>query len=440
VLLITIDTLRADHLHCYGQPLPTSPNIDAFAARSAVFDRAIAASGYTGPAHASIMTSHYPRRQSMAFGNGSIKQSGAETLADAFQRAGYATAAFVSNRALSPNIGLDQGFAVYDADLPSAEPNRPQVFQRLAPQTLGRALAWLAQARSGPVFLWVHFQDPHGPYTPPPPYRDAFHPPPRADEGELPVLADNGGRGGIPAYQLVDGPRRLSDYEGRYDGEIAFMDRSVGQLLAAVERHRPTIIALTADHGESFGENGFYFAHGHSAAPDLSHIPLIINAPDIPAGRRADLVSQVDLMPTLLQLAGVPRPPGLEGLALGALLRERAAVPPRAVFCDVGYEVGVYGPDRFLLAATSEERNWALAERYQSGRAARSDTIAGAEQLSLRQTFAWSGGPTWSVTAPDAQLATQLAAYLVGREAAGAPLSLPPADRERLRALGYAAP
>ena len=327
VLLVTIDTLRADHLHCYGQALPTSPNIDAFAARSVVFERAVAASGYTAPAHAAILTSRYPRQQSLGFGNGSIQQRGVETLADAFQRAGYATAAFVSNRVLAATTGLDQGFEVYDADLPDAEPNRPDVFQRLAPQTVERALAWLAQARSKPFFLWVHFQDPHGPYTPPEPYLDAFHLPPVAGEAELPVLDDNEGRGGIPAYQLVAGARHVSDYEARYAGEIAFMDQSVGQLLAAVERYQPTIVAVTADHGESFGENGFYFAHGHSAAPDLSHVPLILNAPDLRVERRADLVSQVDIMPTLLQLAGVARPPGVEGIALGPLLRDRGAAP-----------------------------------------------------------------------------------------------------------------
>jgi arylsulfatase len=440
VLLVTIDTLRADHLHCYGDPRPTSPNIDAFAARSVVFERAIAASGYTGPAHASIMTSRYPRQQSMAFGNGTIQQRDAETLAEAFQRAGYATAAFVSNRVLAASSGLEQGFDVYDADLPETEPNRPDVFQRLAPQTLERALAWLRQARSKPFFLWVHFQDPHGPYTPPEPYLDAFHLAPVAGEAELPVLADNGGRNGIPAYQLIAGARRISDYESRYAGEIAFMDHSVGQLIAAVERERPAIVAVMADHGESFGENGFYFAHGHSAAPDLSHVPLLLHAPNLRAEHRAELVSQVDVMPTLLQLAGVPRPAGLEGIALGPLLRNRVALPTRAVFCDIGYEVAAYGSQGFLLASTGEERTWSLEEFYQSGRAAQQQAIAGAPQLTVGQTFLWNGGETWSIADADAQLATQLAAYLNDGSVVGSPVSLSPAERERLRALGYGAP
>ncbi len=439
VLLITIDTLRADHLHCYGQPLPTSPRIDAFAARSVVFERAIAASGYTGPAHSSIMTSRYPRRQSMGFSNGMLVLGGVETLAEAFRKGGYDTAAFVSNGVLAARTGLDQGFEVYNDELPTVERNRPNVFERLAPQTVERALPWLGRPRTKPFFLWVHFQDPHGPYTPPASYRDQFHVPAVAGEPELRVLDDNSGQGGIPPYQLVDGSRRASDYRSRYAGEIAYMDQSVGELLAAVERHRPTIVALTADHGESFGENGFYFAHGHSAAPDLSHVPLIVNAPGLHPERRADPVSHVDVMPTLLELAGRPVPAGVEGIALGPILRARVPAPARAVFCDIGYEVGTYGVDAFLLAATPEQKSGTLEDFYQSGRADRERATAGPQGLTVTQTFRWNGGPTWSARDPDPQLANRLASYLVGSNVVGEPVPLSPADRERLRSLGYGA-
>ena len=437
VLLITVDTLRADHLHCYGQPLPTSRNIDAFAARSVVFERAIAASGYTGPAHSSIMTSRYPRRQSMGFSNGMLTLTGVETLAEVFRQAGYDTAAFVSNPVLAAGSGLNLGFEVYDDELPDVERNRPNVFERRAPETLERALAWLARPRAKPFFLWVHFQDPHGPYTPPPPYRDQFAAAVDAGEPELRALEDDSGQGGIPAYQVVEGSRRVSDYRSRYAGEIAYMDESVGKLLAAVERYQPSIVAVTADHGESFGENGFYFAHGHSAAPDLSHVPLIINAPGLRAERRVDPVGHVDVMPTLLELAGLPRPAGIEGIALGPLLRAHVPVPARAVFCDIGYEVGVYGADAFLLAATPQPKSWTLELFYQEGRADREGAIAGPEGLKVRQTFGWDGGPTWSARDPDPQLASRLVLYLVGSNVAGAPVQLSPSDRERLRSLGY---
>jgi arylsulfatase len=438
VLLITVDTLRADHLHCYGQPLPTSPNIDALAARSMVFERAIAASGYTGPSHSSIMTGRYPRRQSMGLSNGMLALDDVQTLAGVLRQRGYDTAAFVSNVVLAARSGLNRGFDVYDDQLPDPEPNRRNVFERRAPQTVKRALDWLERARAKPFFLWVHFQDPHGPYTPPAPYRDAFHVASVDGDPELPVLDDNGGQGGIPPYQLVDGPRRVSDYRSRYAGEIAYTDQSLGELLTAVERHGPTIVVVTADHGESFGENGFYFAHGHSAAPDLSHVPLLVSAPGVPAARRADPVSHVDVMPTVLELAGVPVPAGVEGIALGPTLRARAPLPERAVFCDVGYEVAAYGPDAFLLAAIPARKSWALELFYQSGRADREHAIAGAEALTVTQTFHWDAGPIWSPSDPDPNLATALASYLAAGHVVGDPVALNPADRERLRALGYA--
>jgi len=440
VLLITVDTLRADHLHCYGQSLPTSPNIDALAARSVVFERAIAASGYTGPAHSSIMTSKYPRRQSTAFSNGLLTLAGVETLADVLRQSGYDTAAFVSNGVLAAGSGLNHGFDVYDDELPTVERNRFNVFERLAPQTAARALAWLERPRTKPFFLWVHFQDPHGPYTPPEPYRDRFRVPVVAGEPELRVLDDDGGQGGIPAYQLVDGARQVSDYRSRYAGEIAYMDQSVGDLLAALERYGPTIVALTADHGESFGENGFYFAHGHSAAPDLSHVPLMINAPGLRAERRADPVSHVDVMPTLLELTGRPVPEDLDGIALGPILRAHVAVPARAVFCDIGYEVAAYGVDDFLVAAIAEQKSWTLEVFYQEGHAAREHAIAGAEGLTVMQTFNWDGGPTWTARDPAPDLAARLASYLEGSSSViGDPVPLSPADRERLRSLGYGA-
>jgi len=439
VLLITVDTLRADHLHCYGQSMPTSPNIDALAARGVLFERAIAASGYTGPAHSSIMTGRYPRRNSNGFSNGLLALDGVETLAEAFRQAGYDTAAFVSNGVLAARSGLNHGFAVYDDELPDPEPNRA-VSERVAPQTLERALAWLARPRTQPFFLWVHFQDPHGPYTPPPPYRDRFRVPAAGGEPELRVLDDDSGQGGIPRYQFVEGARRASDYRSRYSGEIAFMDQSVGPLLAAVDQQGPAVVALTADHGESFGENGFYFAHGQSAAPDLSHVPLIISAPGLRSGHRPEPVSHVDIMPTLLELAGRPQPADVDGIPLGPVLRTGAGMPARAVFCDIGYEVGTYGPDEFLLAAVPEPKSWTLELFYEEGRADRSLAVAGHGDLTATQAFRWSGGPTWSARDPDPQLATRLASYLAGTSAVGSPVALSPADRERLRLLGYGSP
>ena len=178
----------------------------------------------------------------------------------------------------------------------------------------------------------------------------------------------------------------MSEYRSRYADEIAYMDHSVGELLAAVERYAPTVVALTGDHGESFGENGFYFAHGHSAAPDLSHVPFILAAPGLGPERRADPVSHVDLMPTLLELAGLPPAANVEGVALGPLLRTGAAIPPRAVFCDIGYEVGTYGAHEFQLSATPEEKTWAPCV-LSAGEAAQAGAVAGLDRLTVSETY-----------------------------------------------------
>jgi len=410
VVLITVDTLRADHLHCYGFPSQTSPSIDALAARSIVFERAIAASGCTGPSHASIMTSKYPRHHSMGYSNGQRRLSAVQTIAQILRAAGYATATFVSNDVLARRSGFDQGFDVYNDELPQAELNRPSVHERIAEQTTQAALAWLLTVGSRTFFLWVHYQDPHGPYTPPPPYRDKFHFPSEG-QPELNVLSDESGFGGIPHYQGLEGLRRAGEYESRYAGEIAYTDHWIGELLANVEAasgRRPLVILLTADHGESLGEDNFYFAHGHSTAPDLSHVPFILRVPGHPGERRRELVSHVDVMPTLLEAAGLPVPQEVDGIALTRFLREAASIPERTVFCDIGYELSAYRNDEFLRALFVPQKTWDIAMFYQSGQA----SLVSRADLKAQQTFRWNGGATWSPIELDRRLASDLLAYV----------------------------
>ncbi len=178
-------------------------------------------------------------------------------------------------------------------------------------------------------------------------------------------------------------------------------------------------------------------AGSRRTAPDLSHVPLIINAPGLRHERRADPVSHVDLMPTLLELTGRPVPGNVDGIALGPLLRTHVAVPARAVFCDIGYEVAAYGPEDFLVAATPQPKSWTLEVFYQEGHAAREHAIAGSDGLTVMQTFNWDGGPTWTARDPAPDLAARLASYLEGSSVIGDPVPLSPADRERLRSLGY---
>jgi arylsulfatase A-like enzyme len=386
--MITVDTLRADRLGAYGFHLATSPAIDRLAAQGVVFERAISGASFTSASHASIMTSRYTREHTIGYENGGTRLEGITTVAEIFNEEGYQTAAFVGNIFLDRISGLDRGFEIYDDELPSAELNRKFSFERIAEQTTDRALLWLKNRDSRPFFLWVHYQDPHGPYTPPPEYKGRFQPEFRPDERPLPVLKEVMGLNGIPSYQELDGVRRPSIYETRYAEEIAYADHWIGELIShvdAVASDAETIVVLTADHGESLGEGGRYFSHGSSTAPDQAHIPLILRAPGLPEGRRTEIVHHVDVMPTLLDLVGFETPADTSGIALGPVLRGDSSLPDRLVYCDEGFDLSAYGSEGFvrvggILAA------WNLGEVDHPAR------------MAPRWTeYRWTPGEPWQV-------------------------------------------
>jgi arylsulfatase A-like enzyme len=418
VLLVVTETLRADRLGCYGYPAATSPELDAFAENAVLFERALAASTLTAPSHASLMTSRWVGGHGIGIQNGTSRLDGEPTLAGILAAAGYDTAAFVGNFVLRRSTGLDAGFALYDDELPDLEPNRPTYVERKAEETTERALAWLSSRGPQPIFLFVHYQDPHGPYLAPPPYDAEL--PELAPEGGTPLasLEVHEGPGGVPAYQRVAGDQRPGAYQRRYAQEVAYFDASFGRLLRAVRaRGRPLVVAFTADHGESFGEQGYWFQHGHAATPELGRVPLLLEAKGLVPGRRDALVHHVDLMPTLLELAGVPAPGDLRGVALGPYLRGDEPLPERPLFCDVGNDLAVYSGDRFY-------RRW----RPKGQPNARS--FAG--------TFRWSPGVPWQRVSDDPALRKAALRYEEERRAPR-PLgeALTVAEREHLRALGY---
>jgi len=350
ILLITVDTLRADHLGAYGFDPEVSPSFDALASESAVFERALAASSRTAPSHASIMTSRWVSEHSIGSINGASRLLESErTLAGAFQEAGWETAAFVSNMMLRRRMGFDNGFLFYDDVLLDREANR-MVEERIADKTTERALRWLAEEREKPFFLWVHYNDPHGPYEPPPPY-DTPLSPANPQERPLPVLSTHFGRNGIPSYQALPNLRKPSEYRHRYAGEIRYFDAALGRLLEAADRTatpRSLIVLLTADHGESMGEQGHYFSHGGITTPDVAHVPFLLRAPGVEATRRSELVHHVDVLPTLLELVGLPVPEDARGISLGPALRDATPVPQRILFTDVGMEVSAYRGNQFF--------------------------------------------------------------------------------------------
>jgi arylsulfatase A-like enzyme len=441
VLLLTVDTLRADFVHSYGFPHETTPNIDALAERGALFEMAVAASTKTAPSHASIMTSRYVREHSIGSWNGATRLEGATTLAERFRAAGYQTAAFVSNVVLKSRSGLDAGFDRYDDDLSGAEANRGHLFERDAEQTATRAIEWLhGLPRDQAFFLWVHLQDPHGPYTPPEPFDQRVPEVPLRTDRELRVLKTNQGQGGLPHYQALDGVRRPPRYAGLYAGEVAFVDEWVGRLVAAArERQRlpGTTVLLTADHGESLDEAGFFFQHGHATTPEQARVPLLVVAPGVPRTRVAEVVSHVDIAPTLLELAGLPALEDASGVSLVPRLKRGEPLPARSVLSDIGHEVGVYDAEGFWTVRVRRPELGPEPTREDRERAIREQRLAW--QRFERVEGSGKEGRSWRKSGETA-LPGSVLRYLSNELDVMMAGAMSKADIERLRALGYLPP
>ena len=273
VLLVTIDTLRWDHLGCYGDRSAATPVLDALAGRGVRFATAIAQVPLTAPSHASILTGLTPLRHGVRDNGGYTLPAEVRTLARRLTDAGYRSAAFVSGFPLDHRFGFASGFDVYDDRLARTAGRAPYT-ERSADATTDRVMGWLDQMRpsggearstpSQPWFAWVHYFDPHAPYAPPPPFATRF--------------AD-----------------RL------YDGEVAFVDAQIGRLLGRLERSGDlarTLIVVTADHGESFGEHGEE-THGVFVYDATLRVPFIVAGPGIHGGRSSAVVARsIDVVPT----------------------------------------------------------------------------------------------------------------------------------------------
>jgi len=425
--LITVDTLRADRLAAYGGSPGLTPNLDALARQSEVFVRAYAPSSFTLPSIGTIMTGRYPQELGI-WKNESGVPASASTLASQLRARGWRTAAVVSNFVLRESSGLAAGFDLYDDALPQREAVRKWP-ERVAADTTAAALAVLDGCTPGAdarCFLWVHYQDPHGPYTPSADRRRRFLEAARAAPDarrSLPVNDDEVPFGGIPAYQFLDGRRDVAFYRAGYDAEVQYVDEEVGRLLAGLAERglaNRTLVVFAADHGESLGESDYWFAHGELLTDPLVRVPLLIRDPRRSPRRREDLVSLVDLYPSLLaRLAGAPPDPDLSGRDLLADGAERGASTPYLATLGASSleRYGLVDGDYKLVVA---ERDGAREERL---------TRLGAGEVDA------------AVDAPEvaAALRAKLRA-LRAKLASGPPeirQKLSPADREKLRALGY---
>ena len=298
LVLVTLDTVRADHLGCYGDAAAETPNLDTLAGQGVRFAHASSQVPLTLPSHTTILTGLLPPHHGVRNNGAAPLASGTPTLATVLAGAGYRTAAFVGAFVLDHRFGLDRGFAVYDDEIERpADASWLLEAQRPGDQVVDRALAWLGADDARPFFLWVHLYDAHAPYNPPSPYRER-HP-------------------GKP-----------------YDGAVAFADAQVGRLLAALTARGldgRTVVAITADHGESLGEHG-ELTHGLLLYEPVLAVPLLLRAPGLAARRLDTPVSLVDLAPSLAGLLRrqLPAPPGgaLDGRDLSPALlagREPAA-------------------------------------------------------------------------------------------------------------------
>ncbi len=319
VILITLDTLRPDHLACYGHPSISTPNLDRMAGRGTRFAEAVTVVPTTLASHLSILTGTTPRTHGVAR-NGFRAGDGNRTLAEVLREHGYATAAFVSAFSLDSRFNLTQGFDVYDCAYDRGfTPSVADQAQRRAQATSEAALGWLREHRTGPFFLWVHYFDPHYPYDPPGKYASLYDP------------DYKGGADGSMVYlDQVWRKRRFPSPEDRrhvislYDGEISYMDEHLGNLFDSLERWKlseNSIVVVVGDHGESLGEHGYDFNHGLYVYDPCIRVPLLIRGPGLPQGRVVpELVETIDLMPTVLDLLDLPVPEVVEGRSLRPLL------------------------------------------------------------------------------------------------------------------------
>ena len=337
VVLITIDTLRADRLSSYGSDRVATPHIDRLAAEGIRFANASSTVPFTLPAHSSIMTGLYPPSHGVRENVGYVLAPELATIAERFRDAGYLTGGFVSAFVLDARWGIARGFDAYvdDFDLDAMAGANLGSVQRAGTETIGHALAWLDEtvlsagraddaggaAGRPPFFMWLHLFDPHDPYEPPEPFR--------------------------------------SEYEGRpYDGEVAYTDSLIGDFRAALERRGlfdESVVVLTSDHGEGLGDHGESY-HGFFVYDSTVHVPLIVRLPGGAESGRVvtDAVSHVDIAPTLIELLDLDVAGAFQGRSL---LPDMQGLPnplaERGVYAESFYALDHYGwaPLRSLRTA-----------------------------------------------------------------------------------------
>jgi arylsulfatase A-like enzyme/Flp pilus assembly protein TadD len=394
VVFITIDTLRADHLGCYGYKQIQTPNIDALAAHSARFERAYTPVPVTLPAHTAIFTGTYPTLSGMHDFSGNKLNPGQSTLASVLKQQGYATAAVIGSAVLDSRFGLNKGFDFYydHFDFNRLLESNLEEMERPGNVVADVALDWLDKNYKTNFFLWMHLYDPHYPYRPPAPYSE----------------------------QYKDRP---------YDGEIAFADAQVGRLIAFLKTkglYENTLIVLTGDHGESLGEHGEKF-HGFFVYNATLHVPVIIHLPGNDTAKTLPgLISLTDLMPTVLQIVKADIPAQVQGRSLVPLMTPKKEDDSRSLYAETFLprihfnwsELRSVETERYQFIQAPKPELYDLSTDPAETRNLYSDKKAVAEELHAR-------------------LNALIRQYSANQELAEK-TGLDPALMERLKSLGYA--
>jgi arylsulfatase len=440
VLLLVADTLRADHLGVYGALRTRTPNIDGLAERGVRFQRASAPASNSCPATASVLTGLYPSSHGLLTCRRDALRPEALSLARILSEAGYVTAGFAANPDLTRERGFGRGFDLWVGGIPldAIEPHRhsplaftlealglwsrPKIFPR-AGEVVRRGLDWLSGMEEDPFFLYLHFMDPHDPYSPTSPFDALYGWKPGEDmKMSFETLPE------IMAGQEPVGPGELSSLLSLYDGAITSMDDQVGRLLAALEERgllENTLVVFVADHGEEFIDHGG-LGHEHTLYQELIHVPMILAGPGVRAGTIiTEPVSLVDLAPTLLEGLGLAFPAPVEGLSLWGAVGRAEPAPVRDIFMEETY-VGLRSPvhafravrdgDAKLIGrtfqASGEGRwSWELYDLAEDPGETRNLAVAMPERvIDLRRRLeSWAGRPRASRNREVERLASRVA-------------------------------
>jgi arylsulfatase A-like enzyme/tetratricopeptide (TPR) repeat protein len=329
VLLITLDTTRADRIGAYGYTAAETPRLDALASEGVLFEQAITPTAFTLPSHSSIMTGLYPPFHGMRLNGGSALADVHLTLAERLTEAGYRCGAVIAAFVLDQRWGLNQGFESFEDDIAMEPDQRLDLagVQRRADQVVDLGLEWLEMGSDRPFFAWLHFYDPHIPYDPPEPYGSRF-----------------GGRG-LP---------------GLYDGEIAFTDLHLGRVLDWLEAKglsENTVVVVVGDHGESLGEHG-ETEHGYYVYDATVRVPFIVRVPgaDLEGIRVPAQVRTVDVLPTILDLVDVKAPDPIHGESLVPLMLEPNGEGPGYAYSESMSVHLQYGWSALYSVRTTEHK------------------------------------------------------------------------------------